>query len=206
MKISGVRAPPIARKTQGTRKRPAQQDGADRADGIQDAAPGHMVHHRAAGEERDKRHQRDEGQVLEQQDGEGIAPCAACHQVAFGQHRQHDGGGGEGKAEPQHDCAVPTDAGDTSAGRQDQARGDELRRTQPEHGAAHDPQALWPQFDPDQEQQHDDARADTVRDLLDIMDKAEAKRPDRHAGREIAEHAAEPQATGNRNEKNRRRE
>ncbi len=97
------------------------------------------MRHRAAGEQRHQRHERDERQVLEQQDGEAIAPGAALQQVALAQHGQHDGGGGQGEPESECDRTVPADAGDPGAGGQDQPGDDDLRRAQPEHGAAHDP-------------------------------------------------------------------
>ena len=43
---------------------------------------------------------------------------------------------------------------------------DKLRGAQPEHRAAHHPQPLRPQFQPDQEQQHDHAEAGDIGDLV----------------------------------------
>ncbi len=163
-------------------------------------------YHRAAGQQRDERHQRDEGQVLEQQDREGVAPGPAPQKVALGQHRQHDGGGGEGEAEPEDDCAGPVRAGDVGDDGQQQPAGHELARAQAEHRAAHDPEALRPQFEPDQEQQHDHAQCGDFGDPVNVLHEAEAERADGHAGNEVPEHAAEPEAAGDGDEEDRRGE
>ena len=64
------------------------------------------------------------------------------------------------------------------AERRQRGRGQaDLRRAEQEHGAAHDPEALWPQFQADQEQQHDDAELGDRRDLLDVGDQPQAEGP-----------------------------
>ncbi len=150
---------------------------------------------------RQQRHQRDQGnerQVLEQQHGEAVAPGAALQQLALRQQGQHDGGGGHRQPRAHHHCARPADAGRVRHRRESRAAQHKLRGAQPEHRPAHHPQPLRPQFQPDQEQQHDHAEAGDVGDLAHAGDQSQAGGADRHARHQIAEHAAEPGAARQR--------
>ena len=82
--------------------------------------------------------------------------------------------------------------------RQHCAADQDLRRPKGEHRAPHHPKPLRPQFQPDQEQQHDDAERGDIGDLVDFGDQPQAGRADDHARQQIAEHAAEAEPPGQR--------
>ena len=83
-------------------------------------------------------------------------------------------------------------------GRQHHGADQDLACTQAEHRLPHHPEPPRAQFKPDQEQQHDHAQRCDAGNLVNIADKAKAGWPDRSAGQQIAEHAAEAEAPGQR--------
>ena len=184
------------RAADGAEQRPHQEAAADQDDGDRDrrachVVPGDVVGQSVARQQRHQRDQRNEGEVLEQQHGERVAAGAAGEQVALGQHRQHDRGGGHRKARAEHDRARPADADRMGESRQRRAADHHLRRAEAEHRAPHHPQPLRPHLQADQEQQHHHAKAGDGGDRFDVGDQPQPRRTDDDAGEQIAEHAAE---------------
>ena len=149
-----------------------------------------MRQHRA-GEQRQQRHQRHERHVLEQQHRERVPPGGGGQQLALGQHRQHDRRRGQRQPRPQHRRRRPIDAGQPRQTGEQQRGRQHLADAQAEHRAAEDPKPVRPQFQPDQEQQHDHAEFRDLGDLPDIGDQPQPGRPDHRAGDQVAEDGAE---------------
>ena len=138
---------------------------------------------------------------------EGVAAGGRAEQVALAEQRQHDRGGGEGKADAEHEALAYVELrGPADARGEDGAGDDDLRGTEPEHGAPHQPDALRPQLQPDQEQQHEHAELGDLLDRLDVGDEAQRGRADDGAGDEVAEDRAEAGAPRQRDEDDRGRE
>ncbi len=180
----------------------AEQDDRDGAKALQHIEPGHVRRQHVLGQQRQQCDGRNERHVLEQQDGERVAAGGAAHQVAFREHRQHDGGGGERQTEAEHQAAGPGNAG-RMVGQQQQAAQHhrarhQLAQPQAENRFAQYPEAMRPQFQADQEQQHYDAERRDIGDLVHAGHQAEPARPDHHAGHQVADDAAEPEAAGQR--------
>ena len=82
--------------------------------------------------------------------------------------------------------------------RQHPAGRHQLRAAQPEHRAAHHPQPLRPQLQPDQEQQHHHAEFRHLGNGAHIGHQAQAGGADGNAGKQIPQHTAEAGAAGER--------
>ena len=104
---SGVFVPPMARNNGRSRKRPPIRMTATANGGASNVMPRNVIRQAVVGQQRDDRDERNEGEVLEQQHGEGVAAGGRGEQVTLGQHRQDDGGGGHGQARAQHGGALP---------------------------------------------------------------------------------------------------
>ncbi len=158
-----------------------------------------MIRQAVVGQQRDDRDKRNERQVLEQQHGEGIAAGRRGEQITLGQHRQDDGGGGHGQARAQHGGALPRDAREVDRQHGEHRGGyHHLCGAEPEHCAAHHPQTLRPDFQANQEQQHHHAKAGDGADRVHAGDQTHPGRTDDDARHQIAQHAAEAGAPGQR--------
>ena len=145
------------------------------------------------GEKGQQSEDRDHRDILHQQHAEArLAPFGA-HQVLFGQGLDDNGGGGQREDHPDRQRRLPgpvvdqRDAGDGERGQQ------HLSAAQPEQLAAHCPQPLRFEFQPDDEQHHHHAEFGEDLQGLDIHPQRREQRTDRHACEEISEHRAEPE-------------
>ena len=141
--------------------------------------------------------QRDGGDVLKQQDGEGHAAMRAGQLLAFGQQLQAEGGGGQRQAEPQHHGHGKGLVEAEQRHRADhQSRQQYLGQAHAEHRLAHDPETLGRQFQADDEQQQDYAHLGQVADAFRVANQAEYRGADQYPGQQVAEHCAQLQALG----------
>ena len=74
----------------------------------------------------------------------------------------------------------------------------ELRRAEAEDRGPHGPEQSGAHFEPDEEQQDDDAELGEAHDIGLIADEVQRERPDRGPGDEVAEDRAEARALGER--------
>ncbi len=91
-------------------KTAADENGGDDGGAAQQRHPGDLPRHVAAGENGHERQHRDRRHVLKQQHSKGVASGDGGQQAALVQHGQHDGGGGEGEADPENAGAGPGNA------------------------------------------------------------------------------------------------
>ena len=112
--------------------------------------------------------------------------------AALLQDLHDDGGGGQHEAhggdERHHRRKSEQDA---DAGQQRAADGD-LRHAEPEDLPPQAPQPRRLHLEPDDEQEHHHAELGDVQDRLRVGEQPQPERPDDEAGREIAQHRAEP--------------
>lgn len=142
-------------------------------------------------EQRKQREQRNDHQVLEQQDGERLAAVAAVQFVALGQRRQHERGRGKRKREPGKDGFGPTQPEQLGGTDEQAADAEELQCAQTEHRLPERPQATGLELEADDEQQQHDAQLRGMEQVLRIVHEPCAPGSDQHAGNEIAQHRAE---------------
>lgn len=174
---------------------PAEQDDGDGGERLPGREPGEvggkMSGQMAGREQRQERDQGDEGDVLEEQDGEGVPPGRRGENAALAQHGQHDCGRGEGEAGAEDQAVAPGEAGEDADDGDDGGGGDQLAGAEAEQRLAHQPEPVRAELEPDQEEQHDDAEGRDGGDLADIADEAEPGGADGRAGEQVAEDAAE---------------
>jgi hypothetical protein len=158
------------------------------------------------GQERHRGQERDRRDILEQQHREGGAPVAVFQLAAFGQRLQHEGGRGEGERQADHNGGSGAQAEIHARDGQQRTRHQHLRAAQPEHHAAHGPQARGIELESDDEQQQHNAEFREVGGRFHIGDQRQAERADGRAGREIPQHRAQTQPAENRDHEDRRPE
>ena len=182
-------------------------DGADRREPTRPAGP---VRQRACvrvgarrrrrgitaghGQQRQHRQQRDHRDVLEQQHQERALAAARRQPALLLQRLQHDRGRRHRQDQARRQRRPPGDA-EREAARGEQQRGrDHLHAAAAEQRAAAAPQGARVEFEPDHEQHHDDAELRRVHDVgAGAAEEAEAERPDRDAGDQVAQYGAEPE-------------
>ena len=146
------------------------------------------------GEQGHQGQQRDDGDVLEQQDGEGGAAVMGTQLLPLAEHLQHQGGGGHRQCEAHHRRTGGAEShrvrrqGHRAAGEQ------HLGAAVAKHLAAQRPEPAWLEFEADHEQQQHHAELADVEEMLAVLRKAEAVRADHQSGGEIAEHRAQLRA------------
>ncbi len=157
-------------------------------------------------EERHQREQRDDRQVLEQQDRHRALAGGVAVVAALVEHLHDHGGRGQHETHraDHRDRRRPAE-GDADAGQQ-RAAGEHLRDAEPEDLAAHRPQLARPHLEADEEQEQHHAELGDVQDGVRVAEQAEAERPDQQAGAEVAEHRAEPELAEQRHGDHGRRE
>ncbi len=153
--------------------------------------------------ERQHRHQhqqRHHGEVLEQQDREGGAAGARDLLAALDQQLQHEGG--RRQREPAADDDRGRHRKAARPGQQSDQRGggEHLRAAEAEHQPAHHAQPLERQLEADREQQEGHAKLGQHPRRRRLVDQPERGGADQHAGREIAEDRADPQAPEQRHD------
>jgi hypothetical protein len=134
---SGARATDGAER--GTHQVAASNENdANRGGAAPHFEPGHVIRPVTA-QQRHQRHQRNEGEVLEQQHRKTVAAGIAVQQVPLGQHRQNDRGGGEREANAKHRCTCPCRTQKVRQSRQDRRAQRQLRGAKAEGRPAHHP-------------------------------------------------------------------
>ena len=103
-------------------------------------------------------------------------PCRRGQQLPLAEHRQHDGGGGQGESSPEHRRPGPGQSRHMGEHGDDGGSRHQLPEAEAEHRLAQDPQPVRPQFEPDQEEQHNNAEFGDMGDLLDIRDQSQPRR------------------------------
>ena len=148
-----------------------------------------------------ERHQRDHGNggdILEQQDGKAGGTGRRTHQFSFAQGGQHDGRRRQRQPQCAHQRRAPVHAKGHGQGAQPRADDTHLRPAPAENRTAQQPQAFGLELQADQKQQQHHAEFGKAEDHLDILDQAQAPRPDDDAGHQVAQHGAHAQALGQR--------
>ena len=192
----------MARKTGRTRKRPPPTIAATAASTTSACCqPGSAATPWASPpaadvqrrEQRQHRQDRDDGDVLGQQDREDALPGVGSQAAGLGQALEHDRGrrhrddeaDGQRRLARRCRAATPTSAASSAVP-------SDLRAAEPEDRDAHAPQHRGPQLEADEEQHHHDAELGEVQDVLAALgDEAQAERPDDDAGEQVAEHGAQ---------------
>ncbi len=151
-----------------------------------------------AGQNRDQRQRRDHRHILEQQYREAeLPPFVAVHALLAHQLQRH-GGGRHRQADAADHRRLPGEV------RQVQQRAQHRRGDQHLAGAGAEdrtpqlPQLAGVQLQADDEHQEHHAQLGEVQDLVDVANEAQSPGADSDAGDQIAQHRADPQATGDR--------
>ncbi len=178
-----------------------EQDGGDTFRGKQEAArPADLV----GPEQRQQRDQRNDGEILEQQDRERAPSARTAQFSALAEPGEDDRRGGHRQAEPDDDRGLPgLTERDGDRGNRD-SREQDLRAAQTEHRLAQRPQPRRLELESDQEQQQHHAQLGDVQRGFGVADEAEAPRADDRARGEIAEHRAQLQPPEQRDDDHRR--
>ena len=145
-------------------------------------------------EELDEGQQRDDQQVLEQQDGNDALATRRGQFLPLAQHLHDDGGGGEheaGGADEGHFPRRPEQGADD--GEQDGAD-DDLQAAQAEDLPTQAPQVRGLHLQTDDEQEHHHPEFGNVDDGVRVGDQGQAVGADGQAGGQIAEHRAQAQS------------
>jgi hypothetical protein len=153
---------------------------------------------RFAAEEADHQHERDDGEVLEQQHRERRLAAGRRQEVLLAERGEADRGRGHGEAhagdEPDGHRLTEQDR-DSGHGHD---RDGHLRRPEAEDRAAQRPDARGVELEADEEEQEHDADRAEAEHRLRIGDQAQAPGADRDAGDEVAEHGTQSEPLENR--------
>ena len=195
-------------------QRPQQQPAAD--DQAGEGADGHqdLLEHRhepprqqvLGGQQGDEGQHRDRGQVLEEQQGEGVAAVSALQLVALPQQLQHQRRGAESQAEARHRRDHGRQAERPGAGREQQRGHPDLQAAEAEDRLVHQLEARGLELQADHEQQEDDAHLGELQHGLGIGHQAKGRGADGDPCGEVAQHLAEPEALEDRHDQHRRGE
>jgi hypothetical protein len=173
-----------------THQHPAGEDqGDDEADRLCRVAP--VQRAGIAFEQAEEQHQRDHGEILEQQHRERGLAARGRQQVLLGERGEPDRGRGHREAhagdhaDDQGLLEKQRDYGHGGNGEHD------LDCAQAEDRAPHRPHALRVELQAEQEQQQHDAEFGELQHRVRIRDQPQAPRPDRHTRDEVAEHRAQ---------------
>ena len=161
------------------------------------AAVGVDVHGHGGDQQGQGGEDRDNGDVLGQEDGKDAATATGLHEALFGQGLQHDGGGGEGECEADGKADAPRLFVGKGNAHDGKGRQDNLEPAEAEKLVAHGPEGAGFKLEPDQEEHHDHAEFGNVLERLGFRaDKAEGG-PNQKSGSEIAKNGSKAQAGGN---------
>ena len=177
--------------------------------------------HRTAGtrgQDRDEHQDRNDGEILGEQDGKAGAADGRGETLLVRQQFEHDRRRRQRQARAEDHrfrgrlAEQQRDAGKQRRGQQ------HLQAAKAEHQPPHRQEAMQRQFETDQEQQEDDAELGNAVDIPGVADgepeqrriflieSAEPERPEQRAGAEIAEHRTEAEAAHHRHHDARRAE
>ena len=131
--------------------------------------------------------ERDDGQVLEQQDAHRVAPVRGAQLRALCQHLRHDGGRAHRQRAANDDAGPPAIAQQLNAQPSSGGRDGNLREAQPEYGAAHRAQLGQAELEADREHQEHDAELGELPGRLVVGHDGERMRPERDADDQVAE-------------------
>ena len=150
---------------------------------------------RKKGDQRQKRHDR---QIFQQQDRHDPLPLRRRNIAPLLQHLHHDGGGGQREPRP----------GDEGTGvRVTQRHADQPQHTDTQQHLQqpktkdippHRPQLRRLHLQPDDEQEHDDAKLRHMQDRHRVREEAKPERTDGQPRREVAQHRPQPDALEDR--------
>ena len=155
-------------------------------------------------QQRDKCQQRNDGQILEQKDGERGTSVTRGELAFFGEDLQHERGRGHRQPQADDQRAVEVQAESERDDADQCARDQHLGGTESENRATQHPQARRLQFQANDEKQQHDADFREMQDVVDGGNELESAGTDDDAGREIAEHRAELEAPEQRHGNDRR--
>ncbi len=156
-------------------------------------------------EHRQQREQGNDGKVLEQQDRERGAAMRCLQRAALLERGQHQRRRRHREPEARDEGRFPRQSEPDARGSEREARDQDLCRAEPEHGTTQRPQPRGLELETDQEQQQHDPELRELECGLDVADQPQAPRADERAGREVAQHRAEPEAAEYRDEEHRGR-
>ena len=139
------------------------------------------------GQRRDQYQEGDDGQILEQQHGDGQTAVLQVELALFRQLFRHDGGGGHGEGTAQHDGY--RDRGAEQPGHGRGAKGGEqyLHAAEQEHRAAHDQELGQGKFEAQGEQQEHHAELGEIAGVGGIRDPAKTVRTHQQTGEQIGD-------------------
>ena len=187
----------------------ADHDDRDRPKDRERVSPaGKAGQHRVAGvrcevaagcKERQQGEQRNDGEVLEEEDAETRPTDGAAAEAALVEHAKHDRGRGEGEDGAGDDGGAPGQAGRPRDGEDDQAAGGELGGAQAEDAATELPEQGGLELEADEEEQNDHAEIGQAHHVGTGADEVQHMRTDDDAGDQIAEQGAEARTPGERN-------
>ena len=142
-----------------------------------------------AGPDREQWHQRqdrNDGDILEQEDRERGLAAGCLHHAAFLERLEHDRGRRHGQDQADGDGRFPCEAGrDRHRPNYDRCSG-HLQPAQAKDRPAHLPQERRAQFQTDHEQHHDHADLGEMHDVAAALDEPQRMRPDNRAGSQVA--------------------
>ena len=145
-------------------------------------------------EELDEGQQRDDQQVLEQQDGDD-ALAAWCGQfLPFPQHLHDDGSGGEHEARGADEGHFPRGSEQGADDGEQNGADDDLQAAQAEDLPTQAPQVRGLHLQTDDEQEHHHSEFGDVDDGVRIGDQGQTVGTDGQSGGQVAEHRAQAQS------------
>ena len=147
----------------------------------------------------EQREDRDDGDVLHQQDREAGLATLAAEQVLLAQRLDHDRGRGQRQHHADGERGLPRPVLEQQRDRRDRERRyGNLAPAEPGELAAHRPQPPRLEFEADDEQHHHHAEFGENLERLDIDPQGGEQGRDRHPREQIAEHRAETEAARQR--------
>ncbi len=127
---------------------------------------------------RDQRQNRHHRNVLEEQHGESAPPILALRGAALLKKLHRDGGRGEGKRNAGDECAAAREPDQQESGEPDDGTCDEhLAGAEQRDVAAHGKEPRRFQFEPDDEEQQNDAEFSDIEHRRRVGDERETEGP-----------------------------
>ena len=180
-----------------------QHDGDDGGEGLADdekgLGQGTLGRCPGRGEQRQKGEDRDDRDILEEQDREGALAIGRLHVVALAEHLQRDRGRRKAQREADHDGSMDRHAQRGRAAAEQNRRDAKLSEAEPEDVPSHRPEIRQLELQADDEEKEHDAELRNRRRGFGVPDEPKPGGPDRDAGREVAEHGAEAEEAKQRN-------
>ena len=155
-------------------------------------------------DQRQCRQNRQNGEVLKQQNAERGSPVSALELRALRQQLEDQRRRGQRETKTDEQRGRKSQAQQPSRQSQQHCAHNHLRRPHAENDAPHDPEARWLQLQADDEEQQHDAELREAHDARNVLHEAEAPRADHHSGGDISQDRAQLQESENGDREHRR--